>query len=171
VVFGWLPQVYTAAGEPAATAALLLAVASGLAIPLSLLISAAAERLRDQRGLIIACVTCYVAAYLGLLLAPAAGAWVWAVLLGLGVGAFPLALAMIGLRGADASVTAQLSSFAQSVGYLLAAGAPLLVGVLFGVTGGWTAPLALMLATVVPMLGAGLVAGRDRVLAAPSTGH
>jgi CP family cyanate transporter-like MFS transporter len=105
------------------------------------------------------CVACYIAAYVGLLLAPVGGAWAWAVLLGIGGGAFTLALAMIGMRGADASVTSALSGFAQSVGYLLAAGGPLLVGALLSLTGGFTAPLILMLATLVPMSVAGFAAG------------
>jgi CP family cyanate transporter-like MFS transporter len=159
VIFGWLPEIYRHAGLSAGQAALLLTVVTGLQIPVALAIAAAAERLRDQRPLVALCVACYVAAYAGLLVAPASGAWVWAVLLGIGGGAFTLALAMIGMRGANASVTSALSGFAQSVGYLLAAGGPLLVGALLGLTGGFTTPLILMLATLVPMSVAGFFSG------------
>ncbi|MBE7249289.1 MAG: cyanate transporter, partial [Actinomycetospora chiangmaiensis] len=47
------------------------------------------------------------------------------------------------LRAADARVAAALSGMAQGIGYLLAAGGPLLVGFLRGVTGSYASAVAL----------------------------
>ena len=52
----------------------------------------------------------------------------------------------------------------QSVGYSLAALAPLAVGALHGATGSWTPALILLLALVVPQLVIGVAAGRARQL-------
>lgn len=58
----------------------------------------------------------------------------------------------------------------QSVGYLLAAVGPLAVGVVHGVTGGWTAPMLVLVALSVVMAVAGLVAGRPGVIGAGAAG-
>ena len=85
-------------------------------------------------------------AYLGLALAPHGGALLWVLLLAIGQGAFPLILTTIGLRARTAEGTVALSAFAQSTGYVIAALGPLLVGILYEATGGWTAPIGFLLA-------------------------
>jgi CP family cyanate transporter-like MFS transporter len=110
------------------------------------------------------------AGLLGILLAPMSAPYVWTVLLGLGQNAaFPLALMLIVMRGGSVATTEGLSTLAQSVGYSLAALAPLAVGALHGLTGSWTPALILLLALLVPQLAIGLAAGRDRQLS-PATG-
>ena len=160
--FGWLAQIYRDAGLDAAHAGLLLAVLPFVGIPLSLALPTIAARLVDQRPLVWICGAAYVVGYAGLMLAPREGALVWAVLLGIGGGSFPLTLTMIGLRTRVPDVTAALSGFTQSVGYVIAAAGPLALGALFGLTGGWTVPIGLLLALVFPQVAAGLLAARRR---------
>jgi CP family cyanate transporter-like MFS transporter len=54
---------------------------------------------------------------------------------------------------------------AQSVGYLLAAGGPALFGLPHDLTGGWTVPLAGLVAVAAALVPAGLGAGRDAQVA------
>ena len=61
-----------------------------------------------------------------------------------------------------ADATASLSAFAQSVGYVLAGGGPLLVGVLHGRSGGWTGSFVLLFAALAVMVVAGWSAARPR---------
>ncbi len=131
-----------------------------MSIPLSLWVPAKAARMENQRWLVVGLICCYPVGYLGLIFAPVAGAWVWAVFVGAAAAVFPLVLTLIGLRARTGAGTAALSGFAQSVGYLMAALGPLFVGVLYDLTGGWTAPLTLLLALVVPQLVAGLIVSR-----------
>jgi CP family cyanate transporter-like MFS transporter len=51
---------------------------------------------------------------------------------------------------------------AQGFGYLLAAAGPLVFGLLHDATGGWTAPLAVLLVVLVAQTVAGAIAGRPR---------
>jgi CP family cyanate transporter-like MFS transporter len=162
VSFGWLARIFTDAGYSPTTAGLLLSLVIAMGIPVALLLPGLATRTRDQRPFVVVLVAAYVVGYAGLLLAPHAGAIAWAVLIGVGGGAFPLALLMMGLRSRTPAGTSALSGFAQSVGYLLAASGPLLVGVLHQATGGWVVPILLLLALLVPQLVAGLAAARDR---------
>jgi CP family cyanate transporter-like MFS transporter len=162
VMIGWLPQIYRDAGLSAATAGLLFAVTSLLGVPLSIVLSSLAGRLRSQSWLAMGMAVVGLVAYAGLWWAPNGGAWVWAVLLGIANCSFPLVLTMIGLRGRDGAVVVRLSAFAQSTGYLLSVPGPLLVGVLYDHTGGWSMPLLFMMVIMAVQLVPGYLAGRDR---------
>jgi CP family cyanate transporter-like MFS transporter len=159
-IFGWFAQVYRDAGFGAGTAGLLLGLITGVSIPLSFWLPSLAARRTDQRVLMCVLVACYPVGYVGLIVAPVGGAWLWAVLVGTGTAVFPVVLTLIGLRSRTSAGTAALSGFTQSVGYLLAALGPFGVGVLYGVSGGWTVPLAALIVLTVPQLVAGLSVAR-----------
>jgi CP family cyanate transporter-like MFS transporter len=162
IVLGWLPQIFRDAGVAPATAGLLLALTPAVGIPLAFLMPTLAARLPTQGPLAVALSALGIAGYLGLWFVPATLPWLWALLLGVSQASFPLALTMIGLRSRSTRGVAQLSAFAQGVGYLISIPGPILVGVLYDHTAGWTAPLAFMAALLVPQAVAGVLAGRDR---------
>ncbi|MCI2416072.1 MFS transporter [Saccharopolyspora sp. K220] len=159
-MMGWLPAMLIGAGIDAATAALMLSASALLAIPLSLVLPRFAARSANQRPYVVGIVTGGLAGYAGLLFAPAAAPWLWVVLLASLHGAFPLAVTLISLRAREASTATQLSGFVQSGGYVLAALGPLAIGALNDLTGGWTAPLLLLICCLVLELFAGLIAAR-----------
>jgi MFS transporter, CP family, cyanate transporter len=140
-MFGWFAQLYRDAGFTATTAGLLLGVITGISIPISLWAPAAAARAPDQRRLMLGLIACYPVGYLGLLFFPREGAWLWALLVGVAAGVFPVVLTLIGLRSRTASGTAALSGFTQGVGYAVSVIGPLGTGLLYAATGGWTVPL------------------------------
>ena len=157
-VFGWFAQLYRDAGFSPTVAGLLLGVITATSIPVSLWVPSAAARRDDQTRMMLGLVACLPVGYLGLLLAPGASlglALVWAVLVGVGQGTFPLILTLIGLRTRTPQGTAALSGFTQAVGYLLAAAAPAAVGLMYEATGGWTTTLLflLVLVTLLAVLG------------------
>ncbi|MCX2971296.1 MULTISPECIES: CynX/NimT family MFS transporter [Streptomyces] len=162
VTLGWLPQIFRDAGLSASTAGVLLAVSMGMGIPLSFVLPRVAARLRHQGPLVLVLGACGLSAYAGLWLAPAAGAWAWALLLGVSNCAFPLVLTMIGMRSRTSVGVGQLSAFVQGTGYLISIPGPLLVGVLHGLSGDWRAPLALLATLMAVQIGVGVLAGRDR---------
>lgn len=164
ITMGWMPQIFRDAGVPAGTAGVLLAVTMVMGVPLAFVIPRLAARLRTQGPIVLALGLCGLTGYTGLFLAPAAGAWAWALLLGISNCAFPLALTMIGMRSRTGAGVVRLSAFAQSTGYLISIPGPLLVGVLYQHSGGWGLPLALMAGLIVPQMAAGVLAGRDRTI-------
>jgi CP family cyanate transporter-like MFS transporter len=159
-IFGWFAQVYRDAGFSPSKAGLLLGVITAMSIPLSFMIPSLASRLHNQSWLIIGLVSCYPVGYLGLIFAPVAGAWLWAMLVGTAASVFPLVLALIALRARTSEGTAALSGFTQSVGYLIAAVGPFGVGVMYEATGGWTLPLSVLCVLVLGQLVAGLTVAR-----------
>jgi CP family cyanate transporter-like MFS transporter len=164
----WLPSIFRSRGASETHAGLLLSLTMLVGLVTALTVPGLAARSRDQRPLVIGCCALTAAGLIGILLAPMSAPYLWAVLLGLGQNAaFPLALMLIVLRGGSVATTEGLSTLAQSVGYILAAFAPLAVGAIHGLARSWTPALILLLALVVPELVIGLAAGRHRQLSAP----
>lgn len=163
----WLADVLESeSGVSPVAAGGLLAVATGLAVPLALVIPGLAGRRPGQQGWVLLGALPAIAAITGLLVAPEAAPLLWAALYGFGSGvAFPLSMMLIVARSRDVAQTGRLSATAQSVGYLLAATGPLGVGLLHDATGAWAPGLVLMLTAVVLQLGVGLAAARPRLVA------
>ncbi len=161
-VFGWFAQVYRDAGFGATTAGLLLGLITAMSVPLSFLLPTLAARMRNQTPLLVALTMLFPVGYVGLIVAPRSAGWVWAVVVGTALSVFPVALTLIGLRARTPAGTAALSGFTQSVGYLIAAVGPFGMGLLYGRTGAWTAPLWSLAVLAVAQLVAGLFIGRPR---------
>ncbi|MFG3255462.1 CynX/NimT family MFS transporter [Streptomyces sp. NPDC048172] len=164
ITMGWLPQIFRDAGVSASMAGLMLAVVMGMGVPLSFVLPKMAARMRHQGPLVLALGVCGLIGYAGLWFAPQAGAWVWALVLGISNCAFPLALTMIGMRSRSSAGVVKLSAFAQSTGYLISIPGPLLVGALHDASGGWKVPLLLMTGLMLGQMVMGVLAGRDRVI-------
>lgn len=164
-LLSWLPELMIDNGISKGDAGLILSVMNLAGIPSGLLLAPLAARRRSQRGAVIVAVALMGAGLVGLLVAPASVPLVWALLAGLGQGAtLSLCFLFFTLRASNPEVAAQLAAMAQLVGYAIAAAGPLAVGVLRDVTGNWHAPMALLVAVLVPMLWSGLGAARDRVV-------
>lgn len=161
VVMGWLPTIFRDAGLTPAGAGSMLAIAIVVATPASLLLPAWVARRHDQRAFVWIISGPWAVGFVGLLIAPTTVPYIWATLIGVGLASFPVALLLMGLRSATAADTRQVSAFAQGIGYLLALPAPLLFGVLHDATGGWTIPLLVLVALLVPLMWFGLDAGRS----------
>ena len=160
-VLSWLPSIYISHGMSAAAAGLLLSATTLVSAPIALILPTLAARRTDQRGYVVVIACCAGAGLLGVLAAPTSAPYLWAVLLGIGIGgAFPLALTLFVLRTRDATETARLSTGAQTVAYLIAAAGPVALGVLHDATGSWAPGIGLLLTCAVAELLAGLGAGR-----------
>jgi CP family cyanate transporter-like MFS transporter len=151
VVFGWFATLWRDAGFSATEAGLLVGLVAATAVPLSLWAPTRLAASADPRGLLFAIMGCYLIGYTGLMVAPHELAVAWALLVGVGTTTFPLILVLVGLRARTPEGTAALSGVTQSLGYLIAAAGPFTIGAVYDATDGWTWPLALLLATVLPL--------------------
>jgi CP family cyanate transporter-like MFS transporter len=161
-VFGWLPTILQDRGISAVEAgfalsvSILVQVVSAIAAPLI------ASRMRDQRAMISLVMLLVIVGLAGCIYGPLDQMWLWVVLLGLGQGgSFSLALTLLAVRARGAEGAGRLSGMAQSLGYIMAAFGPLLVGVLRDLFGGWQAAGVFLIAIGVGAGLAGLKAGRD----------
>ncbi|MGY1706731.1 MFS transporter [Geodermatophilus sp. SYSU D00697] len=162
VVIGWGAQYLRDSGLSAGTAGLLLGLNTVVVIPLNAIVPTLTVRPRLQRPLLVTFVVFLVAGWVGLMVAPLAAPWLWMTLLALGLGSFAMVLTLIGLRARTPETTAALSTFAQGCGYVLAGSGPILVGVLRGITGGYTGMFVVVLTGVAVLLCSGWLATRQR---------
>ena len=162
VIIGWLPAILQSLGYSEAQAGSLhgllqLATAApGLAIPLIL------HRIKDQRAIAVSVALMCAISACGLWFWPGQ-AVVWTLIFGFGSGAtMILGLTFIGLRANSAHQAAALSGMAQTIGYLLAACGPPLMGKIHDANGNWQIPLIAVALISVVMALFGALAGRDR---------
>jgi CP family cyanate transporter-like MFS transporter len=163
----WLPTIFQDRGTSAVTAGNLLALMGGGNLATSLIVPVLAHRRPSQRVLVLPSLIMTAAGLAGSLWAPLGSAPFWVLILGFSQGScLGLAIFFMLARAPDASVAASLSAFSQSVGYLVAAAGPLVVGLLHTATGSWTIPVALLLALSAAELTTGLLAARPLLLPA-----
>ncbi|HZI98848.1 MAG TPA: MFS transporter [Actinomycetales bacterium] len=164
-VTAWLPTLLVdEVGIDLATAGVGMSVFQVLGIAGTLLIPALVERREQQGWLAVGVAAGWAVMIAGLLLWPAA--WMaWTVVGGVAQGAgLSLAFTLLVLRSHDHHAARGLSGMAQLVGYTMGAGGPVVAGLLYERTGGWSAPLLLLLVTTALMGVAGVAAGKDRTV-------
>jgi CP family cyanate transporter-like MFS transporter len=163
-LIAWFVQIYRDHGVSAGYAGGLLGLLTLVAIPASFAFSRLASDTRSCRVAVIVLPALYLIGFAGIRFFPLGAAPLWAVLLGLAGGAFPLSLTLIGLRARTPAGAASLSGFTQGLGYLIAVLGPFAVGALYDWRHSWDVSLVLLAAIAVPMLGCGLVVSRPRFI-------
>jgi CP family cyanate transporter-like MFS transporter len=165
---GWLPTVLQDHGLSSAQSGAVLSVSVSLGIPIGLLAPVIAMRRADHRLDVAAFLLLAAVGLVGLVVLPALPL-LWVCVFGLGVGGtFPLGLMMIVTRSRSPREAEQTSSAAQTLGYGMAVAAPIMVGGLHDLTGGWTVPLAALAALLIVLgLPSGLAAAGGRRAPAP----
>lgn len=143
----FLPSMLGSAGLPPAVGGAALGVALALGIPQALLVPFIASRRGTTIPMIAVASVCAIAGWSGMLLAPASAPFLWAVLIGSVPIVFPLALLLVNTRTRDHRVTVGVSSFVQGLGYFSAGVFALGLGVVHDVTGSWTVPFLVLIAT------------------------
>lgn len=159
-LLSWYPYMLTTLGLSASDSGLMFGLMQLVSVPAGMVLIAIGSRPRMLRPAFYLVSVVMVLGLVALLALPVHLAFVSAVLLGFGLGIFPLVMVMISRSGSSTAETTALSTLAQSSGYLLATAGPFGMGLLHGATGGWTLPLALLLGlAVVQVVVAHLITG------------
>jgi len=159
-IITWLPTILVDAGADPTLGGSLLALFSCFGLLAAFVVPPLTLRLRNPVAVVLVCAALLALGYVGLMLAPLAGAVVWVVALGLGVSTFPMCLTLVNARTRTPAGSSALSGAMQGVGYAIACVGPLGIGVLFGLTGTWTASFVLLFASLVVLVLSGIVACR-----------
>lgn len=164
VLTAWLPTIEQSRGVPASTAGIHLSAFLLISVFASLIAGAVLHRGSDQRLIAFVSGALPCLTFLGLALIPSL-TLLWVVLGAVGCGSLiVVALSLFSLRTSNHPQAAALSGMAQSVGYGLGAGGPVVFGSLHDLTGDWTAPLLAIAGCMAVLAVTGLFAGRDRVV-------
>lgn len=163
-MLAWLPTILKDSGMDLASAAGAFSVFTFMTLPMAFIVPILASKLKNVFPLAAALSLVAPIGYIGLALSPGTPL-LWVFIMGLGGGAFPLAITMFNKRTRTAAGSAALAGFAMGVGYLFGTLGPLLGGTIFSLTGGWTAALFVFASTgAVMVTGAWLMTPRNRYL-------
>lgn len=159
----WLPDILQTYGYSSNTAGWIVSLMQFALIPATFIIPIIAERLNNQVGLSIAAASFFIIGFIGLLFGNSTYFLpIWAIMFGIASGsAFSLSMMFFTLRTKNGQEAADLSGMAQSVGYLLAAVGPVLVGALQDLTSTWTIPIIILIVVSFTVLINGISAGKD----------
>lgn len=159
----WLPEILVSRGMAADTSGWMLSLMQFAMLPFTFIVPIIANRMSNQRLLVIVTALLYMTGIGGLFWDNNALVPLWSIIIGIG-GAFSFSLAMIffSLRTRNAQEAAELSGMAQTVGYTLAAIGPMLFGLLHDLTHHWTLPLMAIITATVFLFITGMGAARNR---------
>ena len=140
----WLPSVYAERGWTEGDAGNLIAVLHAVGLLTGIALPLVADRVGTRRSQLIGVSSVTLAGYLGIVLLPDL-AWLWAALLGVGLGAvFPLVLTLpVDVADGPAAV-GSTAAFMLLGGYTLSSFGPVVFGVLRDATGSYQADLWLL---------------------------
>ena len=127
----WLPTILQSLNFSAVTAGNYLALMTLIGIPMGIFMPIILKVLGNSKNaLMVSSLSAFVG-IVGLALFETSFTLVWILLMGIGLGsAFPLILNVITQRASTPAVTTSLSSFAQGIGYFIAAVFSYLIGVI-----------------------------------------
>jgi CP family cyanate transporter-like MFS transporter len=154
----WLPAYYQQLGRSVTQSGALLAIATVFQASSALLLPMAAARSRDRRPWLAAGLVAQLAGFVALLAAPMAAPVLIVALLGGGLGGvFALTLVLTLDHTDDPRLAARLVAFVQGVGFVIAAVAPIVAGIVRDATGGFTVSWMMLVASLVAMIALTLV--------------
>ncbi|MFB4162447.1 CynX/NimT family MFS transporter [Alteribacillus sp. JSM 102045] len=160
----WIPDVLVELGMSLSLAGWMLFLLQLVGIPFSFAAPIIADKLNNQKPIVIAICSLYFLGFTGLIFNPNVAVITISVLF-LGTaqgGAISLALTLLSLRAANARHASLLSGMAQSFGYLLAAAGPVFMGFLYDTFHTWKPFLFVLSGIAVFILWFGLKAAEDK---------
>lgn len=161
----WLPEILISQGLSATNAGLMTSVMQYAQIPMTFLIPIIAEKFSSQRPIVGLFTSLYVIGFAGVLFEWTDFMVFWMICIGLAGGAsFGLIVMFFTLRTKTGYEAAQISGFAQSVGYLLAAVGPVLFGYLRDATHSWYVPNILFIVISIVLFIFAFISAKDRYL-------
>jgi CP family cyanate transporter-like MFS transporter len=154
-VLSWFPYMLATMGLTASDSGLMFGLMQLVSVPAGMVLVAIGSRPRMLRTAFYLATVTMALGILAMLVLPPSWSPLTAVLVGFGLGIFPLVMVMISRSGRSTAETTALSTVAQSAGYLLATLGPFGMGLLHSATNSWTLPLALLLAVALGQIAVG----------------
>ncbi|MEH7392301.1 CynX/NimT family MFS transporter [Bacillus sp. JJ1474] len=162
-ITAWLPEILHTQGFNIAIAGWMLTIFQFSGLPANIIIPILADWLPNQKSIALGIGLLCLTGLFGLMFVTNKALIICCIImLGISLGAaISHGLTLIGLRAANAKQASDLSGMAQSVGYLLAALGPFMIGFIFDFFHTWTIPLILLVIITVIYTIAGIGAGRN----------
>lgn len=154
----WLPAFYQQRGVSVAASGSLLAGMTVFQAAAALLLPLAAAPFRDRRPWLTLGLSAQLAGLLGLIVWPDAAPLLWVGVAGAGLGGtFSLTLVTAMDHSADHRVAGKLVAFTQGVGFIVAAIAPVVAGLVRGWSGSFGGAWIMLAGCAVAMIAVGFL--------------
>ncbi|MCU5746982.1 MFS transporter [Staphylococcus sp. SQ8-PEA] len=161
----WLPSILVSRGISPSSAGYLLMLNQFCQVPMTLIFPILAGRVKNQRHLIYTICVLYLIGFSMFFSHVYTLLIVGIVLVGAATGAcFSLCMALFSMRARTHDGSVSLSGFGQSVGYIVAAIGPLIIGVLHDMTHAWTTAIIAFLVMALGCLVFGVKAASNEVI-------
>lgn len=164
-VVAWVPSILVDRGVDPSTAGYLLMLNQFSQVPMTFSFPIIASKLKDQRILVVIITILFLTGF-GLFFTQSLVLLVIGmVIAGLAMGAcFSLCMTFFSIRARTSDGSISLSGFGQSVGYLIAAIGPFLIGYLHDYTGNWISGIIALLFMSLLFFIFGYPAAKNRVV-------
>ena len=145
-VVAWVPSILVDRGLDPSTAGYLLMLNQFSQVPMTFTFPIIASKLKDQRILVVIITILFLVGF-GLFFTQSLVLLIIGIIIaGLAMGAcFSLCMTFFSIRARTSDGSISLSGFGQSVGYLIAAVGPFLIGYLHDFTGSWVSGIIALL--------------------------
>jgi MFS transporter, CP family, cyanate transporter len=150
-MLAWMPTLLQDLGQDQGSAAAAFSLFTFMTLPLAAISPVVGSKMKNPFPYAAILAVLPAVGLIGLFAAPGL-LWVWAFMVGLIGGAFPLAIAMFNRRTRTEAGSGAIAGFSMGVGYLFGTMGPLLGGWLSQATGNWVPPLTVYATMAVPML-------------------
>ena len=157
----WYPTILVDRGLSLNSAGYFVSISGIIGSFMGIIVPLMSRKYHDLRLIIVGVAFIIGSGFLGILFDSGPRLMIWVSMTNIGFStSFSLALYMFIIRSRDASATHSLSIMAQCIGYLIAAIAPIIMGVLFVATGNWNSGLWFLIGLTGLLAGLGIKAGK-----------
>ncbi|XVL26752.1 MFS transporter [Staphylococcus equorum] len=161
----WVPSILIDRGLEPTTAGYLLMLNQFSQVPMTFIFPIVASKLKDQRFLVVIITILFLIGFSLFFTQSLVLLIIGIVIAGLGMGAcFSLCMTFFSIRANTSEGSISLSGFGQSVGYLIAAIGPFLIGYLYDATGSWNSGVVALIIMSILIFIFGYPAAKNKVV-------
>ncbi|MEB8173630.1 MFS transporter [Staphylococcus equorum] len=161
----WVPSILIDRGLEPTTAGYLLMLNQFSQVPMTFIFPIVASKLKDQRILVVIITILFLIGFSLFFTQSLVLLIIGIVIAGLAMGAcFSLCMTLFSIRANTSEGSISLSGFGQSVGYLIAAIGPFLIGYLYDATGSWNSGVVALIIMSILIFIFGYPAAKNKVV-------
>ena len=161
----WVPSILIDRGLEPTTAGYLLMLNQFSQVPMTFIFPIVASKLKDQRILVVIITVLFLIGFSLFFTQSLVLLIIGIVIAGLAMGAcFSLCMTFFSIRAHTSEGSISLSGFGQSVGYLIAAIGPFLIGYLYDATGSWNSGVVALIIMSILIFIFGYPAAKNKVV-------
>lgn len=161
----WVPSILIDRGLEPTTAGYLLMLNQFSQVPMTFIFPIVASKLKDQRILVVIITILFLIGFSLFFTQSLVLLIIGIVIVGLAMGAcFSLCMTFFSIRANTSEGSISLSGFGQSVGYLIAAIGPFLIGYLYDATGSWNSGVVALIIMSILIFIFGYPAAKNKVV-------